>query len=195
MGNLVKCVHCGYRVSQSAKHCPRCGSERFNPASYVVCISCGGRVHSDDASCGNCGETDFKGVQCVHCGDRLRARDGWSNRVRSVADGSTHTNHHHFSCLERYFSPPGRQRCRDCGNRLPSLTALGLLRIEARVESCSKCGCQGPYSIPDWTHSCFICGLSIYEFQDGVAKRGEDTQFAQHKFHFSRRRFWSFGWR
>ncbi len=207
-GYLVKCVRCGHDVSTRAKRCPNpdCGEERFNPNLYVPsgkCINCGADVFPDDKSCRKCGELEYYGVVCDLCRGHVRKNDAWTRtkrswELRAYNFDKDRTFYYHFSCIERYFTPP-IQLCEVCHDPLPidlpTLLARDFhgvgpvsganpaenVKVE-RKPVCARCG--HPISFPEREyHDCRTCGLPIYLFQNASGKRAENSSHLnQHYF-------------
>jgi hypothetical protein len=153
---LISCWDCGHYISESASQCPKCRS--YNP----------------------------KGVQCMICGGRMKAKDS-AMRFDVVVGYRTHM---HRRCGAKLFRHRGH--CNECGSVCwhgwfdwvgelgRSLHSSGksdsYLGPSGGFNACKNCGALNPLN---YMGSCSGCSLPVYRQLHEVSSKGVRHRFCE----------------
>jgi hypothetical protein len=132
---LTHCIECQWSISDSASCCPKCSTrEPFG----VVCELCGERLRR------SVGVTSVRQVHEAKYSDSDTA--GWWYSDEYMVNRSIVAHEH---CLERYYTPPSKLECSDCGLLLASsdlgFDALTLWRSSLGTSHGFTCPCCGAF--------------------------------------------------
>lgn len=158
--------------------------------ALITCYDCGASISDSAGGCPKCRTYFPSGVQCVICGDRMKA-SAHPLRNSSVA----RLRHMHSRCGERLFDRGGR--CRDCGatiwggwgsswvsmlmSSLGDLESLQIYKSElvgprGLSSACGKCGARDPLN---FRGLCTMCRLPVFGQLDHMAT---DREPLRHKY-------------
>lgn len=131
--------------------------------ALIKCYDCGAAIHEHANQCPKCYSHFTKGVQCMICGERMRAKD--------CPDIYSAFAKMHEQCGYRLFHHTGQ--CRECGRTIWSKWGPGwaseLNSHFHGYDKCGECGVSDPLS---YLGTCSTCGLPVYRQIHDVATTG-----------------------